>query len=350
LTQVVQAQDRGIIVRTPQRPQGIVAFIIVGNICKMAVALQSDSALLATRANAWGQGVRAARARASDQCIRARRGTQMPSLVSRSVPQGATPNHDAFFEALLDFVQSAETTNMVELTLVLQKVRGHVWSMAQDERGCRLLQWLLGVTSTVQGANLVAELAGHVRDAVHSPHANHVLQRSIELLPPASVDFVLYELQETHVLAQFARHRFGCRVLERLIEHFPAQKLVPLVNGVTGDANVLASLCRHPFGNFVVQHFLEHGDHRVRSNIVDVLLSDIASFACDRHAHAVVEKALNYSATQDQHTLAAAIKDTRGLLQKLACCRFFGGIAGRVDWLQPSSSERPRVTRLSPFM
>jgi pumilio RNA-binding family len=90
---------------------------------------------------------------------------------------------------------------------------------------------------------LAKPLQGHVVEAAISPHANHVLQKCIEVLPANQVQFVLQEMKGNAVAA--ARHRYGCRVLERLIEHCPWTQTADLVEEVLDNAS---QLCRHTFG------------------------------------------------------------------------------------------------------
>merc|ERR1719428_1207045 len=94
--------------------------------------------------------------------------------------------------------------------------------LSMDQDGCRLLQSALEVGDSCVRASIASEFGGHVCDAMESPHAHHVLQRIIELMQPNSVCSTLHELQSKWSPAFVARHRFGCRVLERVIEHFPA--------------------------------------------------------------------------------------------------------------------------------
>ena len=79
---------------------------------------------------------------------------------------------------------------------------------------------------------------GHVQQALESPHANHVLQRAINLLAPSSVRFILDELMQCVHPVALARHPFGCRVLQRLIEHFPPEWLEQPLREILQEAYV----------------------------------------------------------------------------------------------------------------
>jgi len=167
------------------------------------------------------------------------------------------------------------------------------------------------------------EFFGQVCDALESPHAHHVLQRIVELMPPSSVSFILRELQSKWSPAFVARHRFGCRVLERVIEHFPAcphagAELAYFLEGILHDA---APHCYHSFSTFVMQHILEYGNVEQQRAIVSSLRTDLWRAALDMHAVGCLDKALSFQPFEDQVALASAILDAEGLLTRMALTR-----------------------------
>lgn len=201
---------------------------------------------------------------------------------------------------------------------LLQRVRGRVMQLSLDPQGCRVVQRALEDVPDLEQAILVAELHGHVSDAVESPHANHVLQRCIEVMRPCLVTFILDELVAYRPAGEMARHRYGCRVLERVIEHLPPAAVKSLISELMEEAGELS---KHQFGNFVIQHILEHGDSPQRRRVVIALCSEIASIAADPYACGVLDKALTYAPYEDQHRLAVAVLECSGLLLGMACTK-----------------------------
>eukprot|EP00928_Gymnodinium_smaydae_P089349 TRINITY_DN73327_c0_g1_i1.p1 TRINITY_DN73327_c0_g1~~TRINITY_DN73327_c0_g1_i1.p1 ORF type:complete len:574 (-),score=120.47 TRINITY_DN73327_c0_g1_i1:44-1765(-) len=199
---------------------------------------------------------------------------------------------------------------------VLDRVRGHILALAMDARGCHLVQSLLMLSDDRERGNIVWELRGSLLAVLESPHANHVLQRAVELMKPPALDFVLPELLSQRHPAELARHHYGCRVLERLLEHFPASLLVECIEGILQDA---PNLARHAFGTYVLQHLLEHGEPAQRRRIlVEVLHGDITGTVNNMHAIGVLDKAMTYLAPEDQLSLAEFVMDTPGLLVQMA--------------------------------
>jgi hypothetical protein len=135
-----------------------------------------------------------------------------------------------------------------------------------------------------------------------SPHGNHVLQRVIELMRPSAISSVLDGLIARMAPAELARRRYGCRVLERIIEHFTPHLLVTSVGALLSD--VCFFFCRHVYGDCVIHHLLEHGAQAHRRRVINVLYSDPRTFALHTCAGHVLDKALSYGPVEDQRKCA----------------------------------------------
>ena len=108
---------------------------------------------------------------------------------------------------------------------------------------------ILDEASLVDAAAFATGLRGCVRSAVQSKHANHVVQKIIEVMPVSHASFVVDELKG--VGQEVARHCFGCRVMCRILEHLspsdsasPDSPLVKMTRErlEAGSTNVYAEL------------------------------------------------------------------------------------------------------------
>jgi len=164
----------------------------------------------------------------------------------------------------------------------------------------RAVQYLLEKLPMKDQVALVTALHGHVRNAINSPYANYVVQKVVELMTPAQASFIIEELLGN--AGAVARHRFGCRVLCRVLEHCSMgnEHVTALVDEILSDT---PALCRHTFGNYVMQHVLEFGAPEQRHIIATALLRDVRS-AKNRNASHVLEKALEVCLPDDQRALA----------------------------------------------
>jgi hypothetical protein len=120
-------------------------------------------------------------------------------------------------------------------------------------------------------------------------------------MPPDMIRPIIKEVEEN--VTKSAQNRFGCRIVQRLLEHCPASQL----EKQDGKAGIIpeihkdcTKLSTHKFGNYVVQHMLEHGRCEDKRKIIQTICADILSFSKDRCSSNVVEKCIEVS-TQGEH-------------------------------------------------
>lgn len=187
-----------------------------------------------------------------------------------------------------------------------------VWELSKMEHGCWIIQQALDVADLsvgkeaelapiCQGSSpkaLIAKgLTTHVNEALQHKFANHVLQKCIEVLPRDSTKFILEEIACVDGAAvKAAKHQCGCRVLQRLIEHFwdSKEELVPrefldivemlIKEDVRTQSDTSYSkdkgdrrFINDKFANFVFQSLLEHG--ACDQKVVEVLKKDTLTLA-----------------------------------------------------------------------
>lgn len=167
--------------------------------------------------------------------------------------------------------------------------------------GCRVMQKVVMMAQGEQRDLVVNNLRGHVAELSDCKHGNHVLQKCIECLPCSSVQFVLDELAQCPGgWAGFANTQFGCRIVERLVEHAHHDMLNGMVTslvknmelGSKSEFQAVRWCCTDRYGNYVIQHILEHC--KVHHEIMaDALVkADVVQLCMDHIGSNVVEKAL----------------------------------------------------------
>lgn len=225
-----------------------------------------------------------------------------------------------------------------------QSLEGSVWHLARDAQGCRRVQEALEDAASDEAREaLAAELRGHVWQAVRHPHANHVLQKCIMTMRPAAVQFIIDELTEKgpEGSVKAARHAYGCRILQRLLEHCRPDQLVGLVAALMPEA---APLAKHIYGKFVIQHMLECGTNLQQRQLMSELEMHIHELGHDIHSGAVLSKALSVGDPQDQDALARALVRQPGTLAALAATRY-GSAAARLVLEMAQGPEREEAQR-----
>jgi pumilio RNA-binding family len=185
---------------------------------------------------------------------------------------------------------------------VVGQVRGSVCALAFDAAGCRVVQKLIEMAMPQDAGKLVMELHGSVRRAVSSPHANFVIQKVIDVLPARFSQFIAKELAGSG--AETSRHRYGCRILCRLVEHsIDDAGTLELLDEVVYESS---ALCRHEFGHYVLETILEHGLPEQKQRIALSLEFETMQNASDKTAAYIIEAALQHCAPSDQARLVTS--------------------------------------------
>lgn len=191
--------------------------------------------------------------------------------------------------------------------------------LAFDKAGSRVVQEAIAVGSVDERDQLVGQLKGCVNQLWNSPSANYVLSKIIEVMPSAKLGLLREELSGN--VCEAARHQYGCRMLERLLEHWGEHEVNWIVNEVLPNAE---ELCRHRFGNFVMQHMFEHGPRDCKAKIADRIIGFLPKLAKHRIASHVIQKALLFSDEDTQYRLVQTflLAQHDDSIVDVACARY----------------------------
>jgi pumilio RNA-binding family len=140
-----------------------------------------------------------------------------------------------------------------------------------------------------------------VTELYTSPHANHVIAKLIEIMPVRNLASIGEAMRGKATTV--ARHQFGSRILERLIEHCGEDELGFLFDELLEDFEALA---RHQFGNFVVARLLEHGTAARNYSCVQKLLPHVLQHATHKTACNIVQRMLEHADLTCQAMIADA--------------------------------------------
>eukprot|EP00927_Polykrikos_kofoidii_P081489 TRINITY_DN7892_c0_g1_i1.p1 TRINITY_DN7892_c0_g1~~TRINITY_DN7892_c0_g1_i1.p1 ORF type:complete len:492 (+),score=68.11 TRINITY_DN7892_c0_g1_i1:90-1478(+) len=212
--------------------------------------------------------------------------------------------------ALSEKLNAANPSDKAELHRAIEWLLPVVHKLALSH-GCRLVQDAIILSTGPTQCMLLGKLEPHLQELSESPYGNHVLCRLIELMPAAAVGPVVSWLEArtpsgSSRVCAVARNRFGCRAIERMIEHCSEKQLGVILDEVVADAE---PLCRHPFGNFVVQHILEHGSDVRRYEVLEHLMPGLGSLSMHRTASHVVQKAFRACSEQARESMVALLLD-----------------------------------------
>ncbi|XP_046905726.1 pumilio homolog 2 isoform X2 [Hypomesus transpacificus] len=211
------------------------------------------------------------------------------------------------------------------------RIRGHVLPLALQMYGCRVIQKALESISSDQQviSDIVRELDGHVLKCVKDQNGNHVVQKCIECVQPQALQFIIDAFQgQVFVLST---HPYGCRVIQRILEHCTQDQTLPLLEELHQHSEQLGqkyqgvslemtpktyytvssdALFKDQYGNYVIQHVLEHGRPEDKSKIVAEVRGKVLVLSQHKFASNVVEKCVIHSSRAE-----------RALLIDEVCCQ-----------------------------
>jgi len=104
------------------------------------------------------------------------------------------------------------------------------------------------------------------------------------------IEFIIQDvLNNTTTLAV---HAYGCRVLQRILEHCEAEKKELVLNEIKKSHKRLLD---DQYGNYVIQHVLQYGRPEDRDSILAIVVSTgLLGLSRQKFASNVVEKLLKY--------------------------------------------------------
>jgi len=236
-----------------------------------------------------------------------------------------------------EIVTRLEASGRAEKKRIIEWLLPVAMQLALSRCGCRVVQKALEAQGSAGRNLLVAELEPNTVELYESLHGNHVLTKMIEMMPSAALRPIVDRLWEKGATS-VARHRFGCRVFERLIEHCNETEIGALLDQIVADSE---ALCRHQYGNFVVQHLLEHGSALRRNAILARLLPDIPALAMHRTASHVVQRALDYSDEEGQAAIVNQLlwAANPGSLIEVAGSRYGSFVAEQLNTLKMPNNQ-----------
>uniref|UniRef100_A0A2P2MFU7 Uncharacterized protein MANES_01G170300 n=1 Tax=Rhizophora mucronata TaxID=61149 RepID=A0A2P2MFU7_RHIMU len=179
------------------------------------------------------------------------------------------------------------------------KLFDHVLTLSLQMYGCRVIQKAIEVVDLDQKIKMVEELDGHVMRCVRDQNGNHVIQKCIECVPEENIQFIVSTFFDQVVT--LSTHPYGCRVIQRILEHCKDPKTQ---SKVMDEILVAVSmLAQDQYGNYVVQHVLEHGKPHERSAIIKELAGKIVQMSQQKFASNVVEKCLTFGGPTERQLL-----------------------------------------------
>ena len=193
--------------------------------------------------------------------------------------------------------------------------KNEMLSLSTQMYGCRVVQKALETLEKEDVFELLSEYHGHVLSCIHDQNGNHVIQKCVEVMSHKAGNALVHGNDDdfhafnggiqfivdcvTDDIIPLSCHPYGCRVLQRMLEH-----CIPQIKTFTMDQllGCHRTLLDDQYGNYVIQHVLQFGRDIDRLSILNIVIeSGLLNMCRQKFASNVVEKLLKYG-TNDHRT------------------------------------------------
>ena len=192
---------------------------------------------------------------------------------------------------------------------------------------CRVIQKAIRCLAQKDVSKLILEFHDKVIPFTHDPNGNHVIQRSIQVMSSFAkmeeaannpdiasslsdqMQFIIDDIVNN--TESLSSHRYGCRVVQRAIEHCVDDQKNEVLEKIISCHK---SLVVDQYGNYVIQQVLVCGSEDHLTAILKTLTENDALLKFSKHKYAsnVVEAILEHGKPDHKETiLKSLLKDTR---------------------------------------
>jgi hypothetical protein len=138
----------------------------------------------------------------------------------------------------------------------------------------------------------------------YSPNGNHIVQRFIVSLP-SRLGEMIAELRP-HVV-ELVGDNCGCRVIQKLFDHYTIGQLRQLVTEILGAAPDLAT---NQYGNYVVQTILDRGPDEDVAFLIRGFAGCFYRFSIHKFASNVIERCIRRASESQRDAIFEEIVGT----------------------------------------
>lgn len=187
-------------------------------------------------------------------------------------------------------------------------LQGEMLKLSLQMYGCRVIQKALETLDDEDVPPLIDEYHNNVLSCIHDQNGNHVIQKCIEVMSDKSraakakgeiskaqffedqIEFIVSDALGN--VEELSCHPYGCRVLQRILEHCPDPNRSKALNEIEKCHRILLD---DQYGNYVIQHVLQYGRESDRESILEIVVSNgVLLLSRQKFASNVVEKLLKY--------------------------------------------------------
>ncbi|XP_023751136.1 putative pumilio homolog 8, chloroplastic [Lactuca sativa] len=194
----------------------------------------------------------------------------------------------------------------------LTEAQRHIFMMAKDQHGCRLLQKIFDDGNSQHVQIVFNEIIGHVIELMINPFGNYLMQKLLEVCNEEQRMQILIAItREPRELVQISLNTHGTRVVQKLIETLKTRQQIKLV--VSALEPGFLALIKDLNGNHVIQRCLQCLSNEDNKFIFEAAAKHCVEIATHQHGCCVLQRCINHSTGEHREKLVSEIS-ANGLL------------------------------------
>lgn len=184
-----------------------------------------------------------------------------------------------------------------------EELTGHIYLIAKDQYGCRLLQRMLDEQKPHIADLTFNEVFDHMNELMTDPFGNYLCQKLIEHCNEQQRFAIIQKVAPDLVAISLNMH--GTRAVQKLVETINTPKEVELVIGALRASVV--TLIKDLNGNHVIQRCLHHLNSKDNQFIYDAVSRHCVSVATHKHGCCVLQRTIDYATISQKRQLVQEI-------------------------------------------
>ena len=184
-----------------------------------------------------------------------------------------------------------------------EELTGHIYLVAKDQYGCRLLQRMLDENKPLVVDMTFNECFEHMNELMTDPFGNYLCQKLIEHSSEEQRFQIIAKVAPDLVAISLNMH--GTRAVQKLVESIRTPAEVDLVVGALRSSVV--TLIKDLNGNHVIQRCLHHLNSKDNQFIYDAVSRCCVSVATHKHGCCVLQRTIDYATIPQKRQLVQEI-------------------------------------------
>jgi hypothetical protein len=128
----------------------------------------------------------------------------------------------------------------------------------------------------------------------------------VEQVDSSKVQFIIDNFKGR--VYEMSVHQFGCRVMQRMLEHCKEEQIRPILEEVF--LRVL-DLTKDQYGNYVISHVLEHGRSSDKEFVISKMNRKVLSLSLHKFGSNVIEKCLKYGDKRQREDIIGEVVNAK---------------------------------------